>query len=219
MQKQKGYGMDWTNLCLFLAASWLLIITPGPDTLYVLMRGLSQGRRAGCVSALGVACGILVHTLFAALGLAVVLRTSALAFALVKYAGAGYLIFLGIRALFSRSALRARPDAPRAPSRTIFLQGLLTNVLNPKIALFFLAFLPQFVSPGQLDAATQMLLLGLSYALCSTLYLALVSLFSGSLGAWCGKNSRMAHALGKLTGGVFIALGIKLFFARQASLS
>ncbi len=211
--------MHWTNLSLFFASSWLLILTPGPDMLYVITRGLAQGKRAGIISALGVASGILVHTLLAALGLAIVLRTSALAFTLVKYAGSCYLIYLGVRTLCSRKIFQPTPESLPAPGRKIFLQGMLTNVLNPKIALFFLAFLPQFVVPGHMNATMQMLLLGVCYALCSTVFLSLVSLGSGSLGGLFGKNRQLSKLLGKISGGVFIALGLKLFFTRQSALN
>ncbi len=211
--------MNWTTLGLFFASSWLLILTPGPDMLYVITRGLAQGRRAGIISALGVASGILVHTILAVLGLAIVLRTSAVAFALVKYAGSCYLIYLGIRTICSRDPIQPTPDSPPVPTRTIFMQGMLTNVLNPKIALFFLAFLPQFVVAEHLAATTQMLLLGICYALCSTLFLMLVSLCSGSLGTFFGKSINLSRVLGKISGGVFITLGLKLFFTKQPGLS
>ncbi len=115
--------MNSTLFWLFLASSWLLIITPGPDMLYVITRGLAQGRRAGLVSALGVACGILAHTLLAAFGLAIVLRTSVLAFAVVKYAGSGYLIFLGIRTLLSATPLKQADRLPCHSFKTLFTQG------------------------------------------------------------------------------------------------
>ncbi len=209
--------IDLGNLFLFLAASWLLILTPGPDMLYVLARGVGQGRAAGVVSALGVATGILAHTLFAALGLSMVLRTSALAFTLVKFVGAGYLVFLGLKALMGKNSLQPGARPARRSLRAYFLQGLATDVLNPKMALFFLAFLPQFVSAGQHDAGLQMLLLGAIYALCSTIFLVLVSLGSGFLGAWLGKRKRTADALGRLTGCVFIGLGLKLALGEQSS--
>lgn len=211
--------MGWTNISLFLASSWLLILTPGPDMLYVITRGLGQGRRAGVISAFGVACGILVHTLLAGLGLALVLRTSSMAFAVVKYAGAGYLVYLGLRSLLTRKTLRTNTDGCRASSKALFLQGLLTNVLNPKIALFFLAFLPQFVTPGQMNTTLQMMLLGLCYAFCSTFFLVSVSLFSGSVGSFINKNNRFTQTLTKVSGGVFIALGVKLCLAKQPGIS
>jgi threonine/homoserine/homoserine lactone efflux protein len=157
--------MDWSNLALFFAASWMLIITPGPDMIYVITRGISQGRKAGMISAVGVTLGILVHTVFAAFGLAIILRTSALAFLAVKFAGAGYLIFLGVKTLIDKSDFKLSRDTPKDGFRKIFVQGILSNVLNPKIALFFLAFLPQFVNPGHGSASIQMVYLGLTFAL------------------------------------------------------
>lgn len=139
--------MDMTNFAIFFTASWILTITPGPDIIYVITRGVSQGRRAGIVSAIGVTLGILVHTIFAALGLAVILRTSALAFLAVKYTGAAYLVYLGIKSYRDKTSFDLTSKQAQAMTRTIFIQGMLSNVLNPKVALFFLAFLPQFVNP------------------------------------------------------------------------
>ena len=172
--------MDWSNFALFLAASWLLIITPGPDMIYVITRGISQGRKAGVVSAIGVTLGILVHTLFAACGLAIILKTSALAFLIVKLAGAGYLVYLGVKTLVDKSDFSLTDDKPRAGTGTIFIQGILSNVLNPKIALFFLAFLPQFVVPGRGSASFQMVCLGITFALFGIVFLVLLGYFSGS---------------------------------------
>jgi threonine/homoserine/homoserine lactone efflux protein len=124
--------MDWSNFALFFAASWILIITPGPDMIYVITRGISQGRKAGVISAIGVTLGILVHTVFAAFGLAIILRTSALAFLAVKFAGAGYLVYLGVQALRNKSDFTFSKDKPKVGIRTIFIQGILSNVLNPK---------------------------------------------------------------------------------------
>ena len=133
---------DTTSFALFFVASWALILTPGPDMLYVLTRGIVQGHRAGVISALGVTLGILVHTLAAAFGLAVLLQTSAVAFLVVKYIGALYLIYLGIKALRDTRSFAFHGDRQAVPVRAILWQGVLSNVTNPKIALFFLAFLP-----------------------------------------------------------------------------
>lgn len=211
--------MDWTHFCLFFASSWLLILTPGPDMLFVVTRGLALGRKAGVLSALGVACGILVHTLMAALGLAIILRTSAMAFAVVKIAGSGYLIFLGIRSLLKPSHLQPGAGDCHASGGMVFLQGLLTNILNPKIALFFLAFLPQFITPGKIPETTQLLMLGVCYAVCSTLFLGAVSFFSGVLRCFIDKKNGVTQLFSRISGCVFIALGLKLFFTKQPKLS
>jgi threonine/homoserine/homoserine lactone efflux protein len=171
-----------TNLGLFLVASIALILAPGPDSLYVLARGLGQGRRAGIIAALGTCSGLLVHTTLAALGLAVLLQTSEVAYMVVRVGGALYLIYLGVRALLSRERLVIGGVTSQFSPRRMYLQGLLTNVLNPKVALFFIAFLPQFVDPHAPSFALSMLTLGLMFAALTVCYLALVGLLSGALG-------------------------------------
>src|SRR5712692_5077830 len=138
-----------TDLALFVVAGLLLNITPGPDTLYILGRTASQSLRGGTVATLGIAAGLLIHTVAAAIGLSALLAASATAFTIIKWIGAAYLVYVGVSLLLARPAIHRPAPALRAVElRTVFLQGLLTNVLNPKVALFFLAFLPQFVDPG-----------------------------------------------------------------------
>jgi threonine/homoserine/homoserine lactone efflux protein len=204
--------MDGSNYVLFLAASWLLIITPGPDMIYVVTRGISQGRKAGVISAIGVTLGILVHTGFAAFGLAIILRTSALAFHVVKSAGAVYLIYLGIKSFRSRSEFSFKKDGVKDGTRTIFLQGVLSNVLNPKIALFFLAFLPQFINPRFGSATVQMVYLGITFAFFGVIFLALLGYFSGGIGAWLSRRQNFADRIRWFTGSILIALGLRLAF-------
>ena len=207
--------MDWSNFALFLAASWILIITPGPDMIYVITRGISQGRKAGVISAIGVTLGILVHTVFAAFGLAIILRTSALAFLAVKFAGSGYLIYLGAQALRNKSDFALSEDKPKAGIRTIFIQGILSNVLNPKIALFFLAFLPQFVNLSHGNASIQMAYYGLTFALFGIVFLVILGYFSGSIGSWLSSKQYLAQKIRWFTGSILIALGLRLAFMER----
>lgn len=209
------FNMDWSNLVLFFAASWILIITPGPDMIYVITRGISQGKKAGVISAVGVTLGILVHTVFAAFGLAIILRTSALAFLAVKFAGAVYLIYLGVRAIKNKSHLKFINGKSKAGIRTIFIQGILSNVLNPKIALFFLAFLPQFVNPENGSASMQMALLGLTFALFGIVFLVLLGYFSGRIGSWLSNNQKCTQKIRWFTGSILIALGLRLAFMQR----
>lgn len=202
--------MNDTNLLLFVTASLALILVPGPDMIYVLTRGLSQGRSAGLVSAAGVSSGALVHTAFAAVGLSAILAQSALAFSVVKYLGAAYLIYLGIRTILDRQALAVPDRAGRARLRVVFRQGVLSNVLNPKVALFFLAFLPQFVDPAGGASALQMLALGAAFALMGLAVLCIMALFSGALGDFLKSRPSFANALRWLSGGVLVALGLRL---------
>jgi threonine/homoserine/homoserine lactone efflux protein len=207
--------MDGSNLALFIAASWILIITPGPDMIYVVTRGISQGKKAGIISAIGITLGILVHTVFAAFGLAIILRTSALAFLAVKFAGAVYLIYLGVKAIKNKSDLKLNNDKAKTGIRTIFIQGILSNVLNPKIALFFLAFLPQFVNPEHGSASVQMALLGLTFALFGIVFLVLLGYFAGRIGSWLSNHQKCTQKIRWFTGSILIALGLRLAFMQR----
>ncbi len=198
------------NLALFLPAALALIVAPGPDSLYVLARGIGQGRRAGIISALGTCTGLLVHTTAAALGLAVLLQTSVVAYLVVKYVGAAYLLYLGVRTLLTRQSLLVSAPATRPSWVRMYVQGMLTNVLNPKVALFFVAFLPQFVNPQGGTVALQMLALGILFDVLGLLYLLLVALLSGSLGALVQRRQAWANRLRWVTGSVLVGLGLRL---------
>ena len=202
--------MPDTNLLLFVTASLALIVVPGPDMIYVLTRGVSQGRTAGLISATGVCCGVLVHTSFAAVGLSAILAQSALAFSVVKYAGAAYLLYLGVRTVLEREGFAAPERARRARLSIVFRQGILSNVLNPKVALFFLAFLPQFVDPAAGATGLQMLGFGMAFTLMGLAVLSVVALTSGVLGERLRSNPSFAGILRWLTGSVLVALGLRL---------
>lgn len=204
-----------TGLFMFITASVVLILSPGPDSIYVLSRGISQGRKAGLVSAAGVTLGILVHTLFAAFGLAVVLAASAIAFTAIKLIGAAYLVYLGIKALLEKDHSLAAGNSKSLNMRGLFTQGILSNVLNPKVALFFMAFLPQFVSPDFGPVPLQMLALGLLFAAMTLLYLGVLGWFSGHVGGWLSQRQWAERWIKRLTGGVLVALGIRLAFVHS----
>ena len=199
------------HLTLFVISGLLLNITPGQDTLYIVGRSVAQGRRAGVLSALGIVAGCAVHTVAAAFGLSALLATSAHAFTAVKIAGGLYLGYLGLRMLFERSeAPGLSTDFSHQSDWAVFRAGLLSNILNPKVALFFLAFLPQFVAP---DAESRIL---------SFLFLGAVFMFNGTLWClflvWCAsamsRRLRQRHTSGTLlkwaTGALFVGLGIRL---------
>jgi threonine/homoserine/homoserine lactone efflux protein len=202
--------IDPSKYILFIGVSWALIITPGPDMLYVITRGVTQGRRAGILSAIGVICGILVHTTAAALGLTLILQTSALAFLIVKTLGAAYLIYLGIKAWREKSTFHLPTSTSNVSSRRVFWQGVLSNVLNPKVAIFFLAFLPQFVDKGGHHVALQMVMLGLTFAFFGLCFLLMVGYSSGKIGSLLTHRPHYGQFLGRLAGGVMIGLGIRL---------
>ncbi len=195
---------------LFIVLSWILIITPGPDVIYVLTRGISDGRKAGLISAAGVTLGIFVHTIFAALGLSIILKTSALAFMIVKCIGAGYLIYIGIKTILDKREFNVERSG-KTKSNKIFTQGLISNVFNPKVALFFISFLPQFVSvKEQESAATQFIILGLVFALFTILFLAALGYFSGWIGQRLMKSNVIAKRLQNISGFILVILGIRL---------
>lgn len=199
---------DPSTLALFVVAALALLVVPGPSVLYIVARSLHQGRRAGLVSALGVQVGGLLHVLAAAVGLSVLVLSSALLFSAVKYLGAAYLVYLGIRTLLTREEVHT-PDllAPRRLSQ-VFWQGALVNALNPKTALFFLAFLPQFTQPERGSVALQTLTLGALFLVLATLSDGLYALLAGTVGKRLQGNRVFARRQRYVTGGVYIALGL-----------
>lgn len=202
--------MDPAKFALFLTVSWALIIAPGPDMLYVITRGMTHGHRAGMLSAIGVICGILVHTTAAALGLTLIFQTSAFAFLIVKYLGAAYLIYLGIKAWREKNVFSLQTSSSTISSHQLFWQGVLSNVLNPKIAIFFLAFLPQFVDKGGSQVTLQLILLGLTFAFLGLIFLLIVGYSSGTIGSWITRRPQFAQSLGRFSGGILVALGVRL---------
>jgi threonine/homoserine/homoserine lactone efflux protein len=203
-----------TNLALFVAASLAVIVAPGPDNIYVLTRGIAQGRKVALASAWGMCSGLLFHTTLAAVGLSAILARSAGALSLVKFIGAAYLVYLGIRALLSREEFS--PSVEKiftVKLRNFFLQGLTMNLLNPKVAVFFMAFLPQFVSPSVGTAgsvALRLVALGLVFALLSVVIFSAIALFSGVVGDRLSRNPRFATALQWSTAFVLVGLGVRL---------
>jgi threonine/homoserine/homoserine lactone efflux protein len=200
---------DATSLALFMTATLALNLAPGPDMLYVSTRSLTQGRRAGVISALGIAAGAVVHTLVIASGLAALLRAVPIAYEIVRFAGAAYLIWLGIKALRSRSGPLTGAPLDRASEWAVFRQGMITNLLNPKVALFFLAFLPQFTNPGG-SVAAQIVVLGCLFNLSGTLVNIGVAWLAASARHWLTAGHRSERILRWLTGSVFIGLGLRL---------
>ncbi|QJR12145.1 Leucine efflux protein [Usitatibacter rugosus] len=198
------------DIALFLVASALLAVAPGPDIVYVLTRGIVQGRKAGFAAALGFATGCIFHTLLAALGVAALIRSSPLAFDLVRYAGAAYLIWIGIQALRHASSFALTEGGESKAYRTIFKQSVLGNALNPKVTLFFLSFLPQFVNTEAGNVGAQMLLLGLVFMAVTVGVFGAVAFFSGWIGEWLRRKPAIANRLNVFAGVTFIGLGIRV---------
>jgi threonine/homoserine/homoserine lactone efflux protein len=191
------------TLLLFAAASLALIAVPGPSVIYIVTRSVSQGRRAGLVSVLGIEAGALVHVTAAAVGLSALVASSATAFTVLKYAGAAYLVFLGVR------KLRERPDAEALGTdgrtdRRLFWEGALVNALNPKTATFFVAFLPQFVDPARGSIALQALVLGCLFVLVAIVSDGVWALLAGAVGHRFRSTGR---GLARVSGGIYVGLG------------
>jgi threonine/homoserine/homoserine lactone efflux protein len=198
------------NFALFLATSIAITFAPGPDNLQVLARGISQGRAAGLVAALGFAAGVSFHTTLAALGVAAVLRSSPLAFQILKLAGAAYLVWIGVKALRSQG-LAAAGDKPRQPLSSIFRQSVVGNMMNPKVTLFFVVFLPQFVDAhGAQPVTLQMLELGLVFMAQTVVVFSIFGLCAGTIGGWLKRRPRAGVWLDRLAGLTFIAIGIRV---------
>jgi threonine/homoserine/homoserine lactone efflux protein len=203
------------QLLVFVAASVTLIVHPGPNMVFVLARAAAGGRKVGLISVAGVGVGQLAHTLGAALGLSAILAQSALAFSVVKYLGAAYLVYLGVKTLLSGRDAVPAPGGGRGEEGGVgltgaFRQGAASSVLNPFLALFFLSYLPQFVDEGAGAAAPQLLALGLLYTFLAMLIYGTVALFSGAVGERLRGNRRVAVALRWIPGCAFIGLGLRL---------
>jgi threonine/homoserine/homoserine lactone efflux protein len=197
-----------TTFVLFAGAALALLVVPGPSVLYIVTRGIHQGRAAALVSVLGVTTATLVHTGFAAIGLSAVLASSATAFALVKYAGSAYLIYLAIHTWRDRSADRIDRPAPTVPLRRVYLEGFIVNLLNPKTALFILALLPQFVDPARGAPGLQILVLGATLACLGLVSDGAYALASGSIGGWLRRRRSMAAVQRRVSAAIYAALGI-----------
>ncbi len=202
------------NLPLFLLTAITLTMIPGPSTMYILGRSVSQGRKAGVLSVLGIGTGSLCHTFAVAFGLSALLAASQIAFSVIKYAGAAYLVYLGIQTLRAKPSANTQ-DIPAAVSnKRIYGQGVLTQLLNPKVSLFFIALLPQFVSPAVTRSPLPFLLLGALFVTMDTLWFLLVASASGQFTGWLRRNARWQGVMKWATGVLYIGLGLNLLRAR-----
>ena len=208
--------MNTPTLGLYVAASLALIATPGQDMLYVITRSLAQGRVAGLCSALGVCLGILVHTALAALGGGAILHASEMLFLALKLAGAAYLVYLGLRLVLAREAVRiGSPGGARLSPLALVRQGVLSNVTNPKIVLFFFAFLPQFVDPASAHPTRELVFLGVLYAVLALPVKSAVALAAGSLSEHVARHPAAMQWMNRASGTVLIALGLRLAAAER----
>ncbi len=205
------------DLAFFVVSGLLLNIMPGPDSLLIMTRSATQGWRAGCAAALGIGTGTLVHVLAAALGLSALLATSALAFTVVKYVGAAYILYLAYGLLRSKLATpQAALNLPPLPYRRIYLQGFLTNVLNPKVALFFLAFVPMFINADATNKPLAFIILGVIFDFNGMLWCHFLAVFTALASARIKPSPRVSQWLGRTTGALFLWLGVKLALSKQS---
>lgn len=203
------------NFLLFAFASLMLNITPGNDMIYVATRSINQGIKAGVISAIGVSLGCLVHMAASIFGLSSVIAQSALLFDIIKYAGALYLFYLGIKSIMSKPTEYKFNDSVSADNKKVLLQGIVTNILNPKVALFFLAFLPQFVNSKTGNIPLQLTILGVWFNFSGTVVNILVAITLGKMGNWLTNFPAFWKWQSKITGGVLCALGLRLAFASR----
>jgi len=207
---------NFQNLYLFFIASLLLNLTPGNDMIYVASRSVSQGIKAGIVSAAGIFIGCFVHILAAVFGLSIIISKSAYLFQLIKFVGAGYLIYLGVKALLSKPTVNTAEDKPAIANHWKLLkQGIFTNALNPKVAVFFLSFLPQFINPASSFFKFQLFTLGIWFDVQGTLILVIVACILGKTKNFFRQNPKVWLIQEKITGVVLIGLGIKIAIASK----
>lgn len=207
---------DFQNPYLFFITTLLLNLTPGNDVLYVASRSVSYGIKAGMVSALGIFTGCFVHIMAAVLGLSIILSKSAYLFQLIKYAGAAYLVYLGIRALLSKQPVDPKnKKTGNANYSTLYKQGMLTNILNPKVAIFFLSFLPQFINPASSFFKVQLFTLGIWFNIQGTIVLILMACLLGKTKDFFSNNPKVWAIQEKVTGFILIGLGIKIAFTKK----
>lgn len=206
------------NLPLFIASSIIFIMTPGLDTIFVVNKSITESKKSGLISAAGISLGVMFHTLLASLGLSIILAKSVLAFSIIKYVGASYLIYLGTKAIIQKNnILESVQTMHVSESKTskVFLMAMLTNVLNPKVALFFLAFFPQFVKTNSGREFLAFFILGSLYAILSLIWLTLLSIFISNFSNKIRSSTKAQNLIQKLSGMAFIILGIKIAMSKN----
>ncbi len=209
------FGIE--NYIVFIVSGLILNITPGNDTIYILSRSIAQGRKAGVVSVLGISTGCLAHTIMASLGLSVILSKSILLFDVIKYIGVVYLVYIGIKTIVSKNNPFNNQTNIESliDYKQIYKQGFLTNLFNPKVALFFLSFLPQFINPSINNTPVPFLILGVTFLTTGTIWCLLLAYASSFLSKILRENNKISTIMHKLCGMIFIGLGLKLAFEKK----
>ena len=201
-----------TNFEAFLITSIILNVTPGNDTIYILSKTLAQGKKAGIISVLGISSGILFHTILAVFGLSIIIAKSIFIFNIIKYAGALYIIYLGYQMFINKTALTTGTIQKSKDKNywKIYQQGILTNVLNPKVALFFISVLPQFIKPELINSSAPFLILGVTFIATATLWTLVLTIFASRIFYRLKENSKIAGCINKICGATLIGLGIRV---------
>lgn len=207
--------LELHTMLLFIGASTLLALSPGPDILFVLTQAMVRGSRSGIVIALGLCSGLIFHTTAVALGVAVIFQTSALAFSLLKFIGAGYLLYLAFMAFRDATKSKLNMTQPPLSLSTLYKRGILMNIANPKVSIFFLAFLPQFTNPALGNVTVQIFSLGALFMLSALVVFISVSLLAGRIGAWFMRTKNGEKSLNRIAGTIFAALALKLALASR----
>ena len=202
------------NFTVFVSSCIILHFAPGADTMYILGKTLSGGKKSGIISVFGISTGVLIHTILVAFGLSAVLSKSILAFNIIKTLGAVYLIYMGIKSIMDKSSLEESKENKIENLKEIYFQGVITNVLNPKVALFFLAFLPQFINENNQYGILPFILLGISFCITSSIYGIILAIFSGEVLKFFNKDSKFSSKMKKISGIIYILLGIGILRAK-----
>lgn len=202
------------NFTVFVSSCIILHFAPGADTMYILGKTLSGGKKSGIISVFGISTGVLIHTILVAFGLSAVLSKSILAFNIIKTLGAVYLIYMGIKSIMDKSSLEESRENKIENLKEIYFQGVITNILNPKVALFFLAFLPQFINENNQYGILPFILLGISFCITSSIYGIILAIFSGEVLKFFNKDSKFSSKMKKISGIIYILLGVGILRAK-----
>lgn len=206
--------MGIENFIAFFVATLLFVLTPGIETVFLINKSISQGRRSGVYTSFGLNTGALVHTLFGALGLSIMVAKSALFFALIKYLGAAYLVYLGVVKVMSQKGLitETNEEQKKNSAKSNFASGFITNILNPKVALFFIAFFPQFISPTEIENPVPFIIMGVIYAVMTTIWYLILTSFAGMFSTKIKENEKIGVRLNKVSGAIFVLMGLQIAF-------
>jgi len=207
--------VEISSIYFFISISFILLISPGPNTIYVVTKGMTEGRKAAFKAVLGASAGDMVQVLAASLGLAVLLQVSSLAFFIVKMLGASYLFYVGIRCFLNKQQLFIKSSEKETKSKDLFFTGFFTSALNPKTTLFFMSFLPQFISKQSVYAQQQMLLLGAMFVIMGFFVMIAYAVVAEKLRCWISKNERIQVYLNWITGIIFIGFGLRVAFSER----